>query len=75
MTDEVWKENIIEQRVVFTMMIGDKVLVVEDVPARVNVDTGERYFAPDTVEQLQRMAWEEGEPVRVVEAPVYKFEA
>ena len=29
---------------------------------RVNVETGERYFAPETVERLQQMIWEERTP-------------
>ena len=37
--------------------IDGEIIIVENVPARVNLDTGERFFAPDTVERLQRIAW------------------
>jgi hypothetical protein len=75
MTAQIQEERLEERRVTYTLLKDDRLYVIENVPARVNVDTGEQYFAPETVEQLQRIIWEQPEPVRVIEAPVFKFAA
>lgn len=67
------EETLVEQRVTYSLEIDGKFIVVENVPARVSVETGERYFAPKTVERLQELAWESREPVRVIKTPVYEF--
>ena len=41
--------------------------------ARVCVETGERFFAPDIVERLHHIVWEQRKPTRVVETPVFEF--
>jgi len=50
-----------------------KIIVVENVPARVCVETGERLYSPETVERLQQMIWRENQPVRILETPVYEY--
>jgi hypothetical protein len=40
---------------------------------RVCVETAERFFSPETVEQLQDLIWEQREPSRVIEVPVFEF--
>ena len=67
------KETLVDQKVTYTLEIDGKFIVIENVPARVCMETGEQYFSPETVEQLQQIAWEEKKPVRVIETPVYKF--
>lgn len=37
------------------------------------VETGERFFAPETVERLQEIIWENKRPKRVIETPVFDF--
>jgi hypothetical protein len=39
----------------------------------VNVETGEQYFSPAVVEQLQQTIWGEQKPQRVIETPVFEF--
>ena len=68
-----WKETFVEQRVTYTIELDGKFIIVENVPARVCVETGERLFAPETVEQLQRTVWERRKPRRVIETPVFEF--
>jgi hypothetical protein len=63
------------QRVTYTLQVGDRLIVVEDVPARIDVRTGERFFAPETVERLQKIVWQHQTPVRTIETPVYSFVA
>ncbi len=75
MADETWNETLVEQRVRYVLELDGKLAIVENVPARVCVETGERFFAPETVERLQRVIWETQAPARVVETPVYEFAA
>jgi hypothetical protein len=69
------KETLEERRVTYTLEMNGKFYIVENVPARVSVETGEQFFAPETVEQLQGMIWEKQQPKRVLETPVYEFAA
>ena len=54
---------------------GETLLIIENVPARVCRETGERLFAPKTVERLQQIVWEQRTPTRIVETPVFEFVA
>jgi len=62
-----------EQRVTYILDIDGQMHVVENVPARVNLDTGEQLFAPATVEHLQRLIWESKKPARIMQVPVYEY--
>ena len=66
-------ETVVEKSVTYPIEIGGQLLLVKDVPARVNVETGERFFAPETVERLQQVVWGQCRPVRTVQTPVYEF--
>lgn len=66
-------ETMEERRVTYTLEMNGKFYIVENVPARVCVETGEQFFAPETVEQLQKTIWEKQRPKRVLETPVYEF--
>jgi YgiT-type zinc finger domain-containing protein len=68
-----WNERLVEQKVTYTLEVNGKLIVIENVPARVNVETGEQLFSPDTVERLQKMVWEQKKPKRVIQVPVYEF--
>ena len=68
-----WNEKLVEQRVTYTIEVNGQLIVIENVPARVNVETGEQLFSPDTVEHLQAMVWEQKKPKRVIQVPVYEF--
>ena len=67
------KEAFAQEEVTYTLEAGGRVVIIERVPARVSLETGERFFSPETVERLQRIVWEERTPKRVVETPVYDF--
>lgn len=45
---------VVEIKVTFHTEIGGQLLLIEDMPARVNVETGEQYFALETVNRLQQ---------------------
>ena len=75
MSHEVWQETFEEQKVTYVLEQQGKVLIIENVPARVCRETGERLFAPETVERLQQIVWEQRTPTRIVETPVFEFGA
>jgi YgiT-type zinc finger domain-containing protein len=72
---ETWEETMIEQKVTYTLLIDGEFVIVENVPARVCLETGERFFSPETVERLQKTVWERKRPVRLIQTPVFEFAA
>jgi len=75
MTDAYSDEPFSDERVTYTLQVGDRFFVIENVPARVSQRTGERFFSPETVERIQAIVWGQGTPVRVLETPVFQFAA
>ncbi len=75
MVAESSEEEFVQQNVTYTLQVAGRFVVVENVPARVSLRTGERFFSPDTVERLQQIVWEQKAPVRVVETPVFQYPA
>lgn len=67
------KETFVEQQVTYSLELDGKFVLVEHVPARVCVETGERFFSPEVVERLQKIVSEHPEPTRTVETPVFEF--
>ena len=70
--EAIQNEILIEQKVTYTLEMNGKFFLIENVPARVNVETGEQYFSPKTVDRLQQVVWK-GQPTRTVTLPVYEF--
>jgi YgiT-type zinc finger domain-containing protein len=68
-------EHLVERLVTYTLEVEGRLVVIEHVPARVDEETGERFFAPETVERLQRIVWEQRTPSRVIETAVFDFAA
>jgi hypothetical protein len=73
MNDEALEETFVEQEVTYVLEYQGKGILIEHVPARVSVETGEWLFSPEVVERLQRIIWEQRAPTRVTEAPVFEF--
>jgi len=67
------EEKLVERTVTYTLLKEGKLFVIENVPARVDEESGEQYFSPQTVERLQRIILEHRKPARVIETPVYEF--
>jgi len=66
-------KTFIQKTVTYSLELDGKFYVVENVPARVCVETEETFFSPETLDRLQEIIWEEKEPIRVIETPVYAF--
>lgn len=73
--NQVSEERLVDRLVTYTLEVDGEVIVVEHVPARVNEETGDRYFSPATVEKLQAIIRERQEPSRVIQATVFDFAA
>lgn len=53
MQDYAVEEPFTHQEVTYSLEVGGRVVIIERVPARVSLRTGERFFSPETVERLQ----------------------
>jgi YgiT-type zinc finger domain-containing protein len=63
----------IKTEVTYTLQHDGKFCLVEHVPARVCRETGEQFFAPETVERIQALIKSRQQPERVIETPVYEY--
>ncbi len=52
-------ETMVEQKITYFLELDGRFIIIENVPARVCLETGERYFSPGTVERLQQIAWDQ----------------
>jgi YgiT-type zinc finger domain-containing protein len=66
-------ETMKEAKVTYTLEMEGKFYIIENVPARVCEETGEQFFAPETVERLQQTILGHGVPKKLIETPVYEF--
>ncbi len=67
------KETFVPEKVTYTIEIDGKLIVVEQVPARVCLETGEQLFSAETVERIQQLLLSKQKPTRVMEVPVFEF--
>jgi len=63
----------VETEVTFTLAHEGKVYIIERVPARMCKETGEEFFAPETVEHIQALVKGNRKPDRMVQTPVYQY--
>ena len=66
---------LVEKRVTYMLQRNGQVFVIENVPARVNEETGEQFFSPSTVEHLQQIILAGEDPDHFAEVPVYQYVA
>ena len=67
------KETMYDTKVTYTLEHSRKFFIVENVPARVCRETGEQYFAPETVEHIQAIIKSRKQPDKVIETSVYNY--
>ena len=67
------KETMIETEVTYTLVREGNFFVIEHVPARVCRETGEEFFAPETVERIHALVKGKKKPDRTVRTPVYVY--
>lgn len=69
------EDRLVERFVTYSIEHGGRLIIIENVPARVDPETGEQFFSPQTVEQLQAIVWSDRKPDRVAPTPVFQFAA
>lgn len=67
------EEKLKNRKVTYSLELDGKFYIVENVPARVNEETGEQYFAPETVEQLRKKIRGNMAPKKTMETPVFDY--
>jgi YgiT-type zinc finger domain-containing protein len=67
------KETMVESKVNYPLEHDGKFFIFENVPARVCKETGEQFFAPETVEHIQKIIKSSKVPDRMIETPVYQY--
>lgn len=68
------EERLTERRVTYTLEMDGQVYIVENVPARIDEQSGEQFFAPATVERLREtIRGQRQSPKRFARTPVYEF--
>jgi YgiT-type zinc finger domain-containing protein len=67
------EETMVESKVSYTLEHDGNFFIVENVPARVCKETGEQFFAPETVEHIQGIIKSKKRPDRLIETPVYNY--
>lgn len=65
--------RLVERSVTYSVEYGGRIIIVENVPARVDPERGEQFFSPATVEQLQAIVWSDRHPDRMAKTPVVQF--
>lgn len=68
------RETMVDQRVTYTIELDGRLIVIEHVPARVCVETGEQFFAPQTVQRIHELV-RKSKPTKTITMPVYDFAA
>lgn len=57
----------------YTLFYEGHWIIVEDVPAKVCQQCGEKLFGPQVVERLQKIIWSKQRPQKRMETPVYSL--
>ena len=73
--NQEYNETLIETKVTYSLQMNGQFFLIENVPARVNPETGEQFFSPATVERIQQIISEQKKPSHFIETPVYDFAA
>jgi len=68
-----WQETLVEKQVTYALNLNGKIVLIENVPARVDEETGEQFFSASTVERLQQTVLDRKEPDHFVQVPVYNY--
>lgn len=66
-------ETMIETEVTYSLEHNGRFYLIEHVPARVCKETGEQFFAPETVEHIQNLFSGSRQPVKTIETPVFEY--
>lgn len=57
----------------YTLFYEGHWIIVDNVPAKVCRQCGEKLFSPKTVERLQKIVWDKKSPSKKVQTPLYAY--
>jgi YgiT-type zinc finger domain-containing protein len=63
----------VDTKMTYRLEYNGQLFIIQNVPARVCMETGEPFFAPETVEHVQGIIKSRKRPDRVIETPVYNY--
>lgn len=66
--------EMVKKKITVDLRIGDKLLVVERVPATVCDHCGEKVFTPKVTKKLQALGKQRRRPPRTLKVPVFSME-
>ena len=69
----IQEKKLVERRVTYTLEQEGKFYIIENVPARVNEETGEQFFSPSTVQRMHKTLLRNAKPNKVLETLVYEY--
>lgn len=64
-----------KRNVSYTLFYDGRWVIVENVPAKVCKQCGEKLFSPRVVEKLQKVIWSKQKPYKKIETPVFNLAA
>lgn len=67
------EEAIVPKEITYHTMFRGKLIVVENVPVRECAQCGETYFHAKTSGRLEKIVWQQDEPFRLMEVPVFQY--
>jgi YgiT-type zinc finger domain-containing protein len=71
MTCAFCKGELEERLIRYVSDFEGRVIIVENVPAGVCIQCGEKIIRPEVVERIQRVVWQHPSPRRRAQVPVY----
>lgn len=71
MSCDVCGGRVRKQRVSYTLFYGCHWVIVENVPAKVCGQCGEKLFSPRVVQKLQNTIWSNQRPHKKIQTPVF----
>jgi hypothetical protein len=67
------QEMLVEKNVTYIFNLSGQIVLIENVPARINEETEEEFFSPSTVEQLQKTILDTETPDHFVQVKFATF--
>ena len=71
----VCHHDMVERKVTLDLRIGEDLVVIEEVPATVCENCGERVFTPEVTRQIQAVVQERKKRARTILVPVFSLGA
>ena len=66
--------KVVPRKVTFDARVGEELVVIEEVPAEVCIQCGERYFSPEVLRQIDGLVQAEPKATEtIIQVPVRTF--